>query len=132
MSKCFASSFPVKQVMTLSCYNCKSQPGDDKNCEEPALSRLDSNKRSCPAEEKCVKIEQVTGDAKKRSVIRDCYKTGSMRDGHYTGLDYYGGKLEGNVFICDKNYCNSQSRLRSIAIVNVTFMLIASLFHGRV
>ena len=120
-----------KKVISLSCYHCKSQPGDNRNCEEPSLSRLDSNKRSCPSDEKCVKIEQVTGDVTKRSVIRDCYKTRSMTNGYYNGLDYYGGKLDGNVFICEKNYCNSQSTLRSIGIVNLTFMLIR-LLTGRV
>jgi hypothetical protein len=111
--------------MTLSCYHCKSQPGDNRNCDEPSLSRIESNKRSCPADEKCVKIEQVSGDRKSRSIIRDCYKTLQMTDGYYTSIDYYGERLEGNVYFCEKNYCNSQSRLRSIAFVNIIIILIA-------
>lgn len=122
----------VPKVIALSCYHCKSQPGDNRNCEEPSLSRLEANKRSCPSDEKCVKIEQVTGDLTRRSVIRDCYKTRSMmKDGYYTGLDYYGSKLDGNVLICDKNYCNSQSVLKSIGIVNVVFMMMA-VIAGRI
>ena len=102
-------SVPAITGTTLTCYHCKSQAGDGRACEEPALSKLESNRRSCPADEKCVKIVQSAGDASKRVVIRDCYKTRSLTDGYFTSLDYYGSKLDGSLYICEQNLCNSQS-----------------------
>lgn len=115
-----------ESVSCLNCYECKSQAGENNRCEDPSLLS-ESNQRRCQADEKCIKIVQLSRDSNKKSIIRDCYKTDDMKDGYYAGLDYYGSKLEANLFVCEKNMCNSQAILRSTVSTLIVTWIVMSL-----
>lgn len=93
----------------VACFKCRSVDGNNPNCRDPFNYQMKTEKRDCPAYERCAKITGTNGN-RQYVIIRDCYKTnfqpksGGYRDKRIT---YYSESIDGTVDVCKTNLCNS-------------------------
>lgn len=115
----------------VACYKCRSVDGNNPNCRDPFNYQMKTEKRECPAYERCAKITGTNGN-RQYIIIRDCYKmnfqpkSGGYRDKRIT---YYSESIDGTVDVCKTNLCNSSSR-QIASFIGIFWILIVSLMHS--
>ncbi|KAI1303728.1 hypothetical protein HDE_02200 [Halotydeus destructor] len=114
----------------LKCFSCKSIGTENDECDDPFDADRHLGPRTCPPNEKCVKILGHRKRDGQDIVVRDCFRTMYEPRGgqgyRNKSLVYYDNKIDGRIFVCNGNLCNSSMGLNysfKIILISIFFFL---------
>jgi len=116
--------FPsLSKCTRITCYSCRASSEHPRDgCNEPFDASVGLETKKCLDNEKCAKITGRIPSGPQKVWIRGCYLTNEVY--WYikeTTIRYKTEIIEGDIHVCEEDYCNSTSSLNSKIMLKLSY-----------